>query len=373
MLKSHFKIFERAKRILEMDFRLFTLMLFIVVLLKSGIWVIPNIDASRTIANNLFNSPIIKTDDSYLSESWLSPYLAHLFGLTSFHLFRFFHFTSGLFALILMHFWTKRNFPYKHYKSSFTYLILLPVSAEIFYWTGMDSFTFLLLVLCVVSYKSKTGLFLISAALGMQHFEIGLTNFLGLFAWEILNEPKKILKKPTIFMFLGLIFGRLFLEYLFRSKGLFPTTSRFDVGMSNLSNNLSLKIRLLPITLWSMYGVVWFLIIRSRKSPDIYKFLFASIIPIFISLFAADQSRIIQLGSFLLVVQAIIVNRKVLEHLQIQDTLGDLVVWFVIPWIWVYTSVRSSVLPNDYLYIISRIFHNDMAPWDGTLNNWPFR
>jgi hypothetical protein len=53
-----------------------------IMLFKTGVWFIPNIGATVAIAQDPFTNPFLNPNAHYLLTSWLSPYLAWLFGLS---------------------------------------------------------------------------------------------------------------------------------------------------------------------------------------------------------------------------------------------------------------------------------------------------
>src|SRR5262245_25499805 len=67
--------------------------LFAISLLKTGIWRIPNMEASRQIAQNPFVNPLRAVESHYLMWSWLGPFIAWLVRATG---------RSAFFALHLL-------------------------------------------------------------------------------------------------------------------------------------------------------------------------------------------------------------------------------------------------------------------------------
>ena len=51
-------------------------LLIFVSFLKIGVWYIPNLELSQSIAQNPFINPFSEPDEHYLFYTWLSPFLA---------------------------------------------------------------------------------------------------------------------------------------------------------------------------------------------------------------------------------------------------------------------------------------------------------
>jgi hypothetical protein len=166
----------------------------------------------------------------------------------------------------------------------------------------------------------------------------------------------------------------LLLGFIFRANDVNIEQSRIGYGLKELSANSFVVRTYAPIVYWSMFGALWLVVfglfrLRNRNS---IAFAVALTIPCTVVLFVRDQSRVLQLTSFVLVNIAIVLNNEVLKSLSPRFTTAIIVVALLIPWIWVWQVPRSSILTFTLRYLASRYLHWDVAPVSPNITMWPF-
>ena len=350
---------------------------FLIALVKSGIWVFPAIYASFVISQQPFQQPFSNPDDQYLMTTWFASYLAHLLGVKTLASFIVLHFIFAIFSIYLLFRFIRKNVELTEQGKSLLLFAMLPAVSTIFYWVGMDSFTFLVMVLFLNIKKYPIGTLFIGIIGGLHHFEILFISSVSLIIFHILRTMPKIKSKETIsilnFM-IGIAMGKALLIMIFKAQGVVVSKNRVSIGLDGLKNNLELIGKYGFLIYWSMLGVVWFVLIVAliKRNRDSIALLFSILIPIFIVFFVRDSSRVIQLTSFLTVAFGLVSNKNVLQSISNRQIKFIFVVWILIPWVWIWQGIFGSNILFTFKYILSRILHNDLAPWTGNISMWPF-
>ncbi|MCX7280631.1 MAG: hypothetical protein NTX21_03525, partial [Alphaproteobacteria bacterium] len=125
-------------------------LVFAIMLFKTGIWVIPTIEQSITIASNPFANPF-NADEEFLFWNWLGPFLAWTVGAKSAPAFIAFHFAfsvafSALFLRIVF-----LRFSDQKARTSLILFCILPVSSTVYFWAGYDSITLFVMLLALAT------------------------------------------------------------------------------------------------------------------------------------------------------------------------------------------------------------------------------
>jgi hypothetical protein len=347
------------------------------MVVKAGIWYIPNIEASRAIAINPFRSPFVAGQSDYLMTSWLSCAVAHLLQMTSKYAFFLFHLASSLFAFGLLGRYFTKNMSPPNAKKSLIILFILPVTGETVYWVGMDSFTFLILSLMLINHKRPIPFAFFAILLGMQHFEIGIISvFLATLArFEIdkkfkANLPILLNGFSGIF---GLLLGKYALSMIFHLNHITLNSNRFLIGFENFKLFSWEAFKFLPNITWSLLGVVW-VVIYSAKQNKLLKAwqVFVLLLPIFITFIVGDESRIATLVGFMSVFYLILANEKIIEMLDFTYIRHLYLLWLIVPWVWVWGVLRPGTFLVDLAYVYARLFHPLALPTGGQIAGWPF-
>jgi hypothetical protein len=350
---------------------------FFIALIKSGIWVFPAIYASFVISQQPFQQPFSNPDDQYLMTTWFASYLANILGIKTLASFIILHFIFALYSIYLLFRFIRKNVEITEQGKSLLLFAMLPVASTIFYWVGMDSFTFLIMVIFLNVRKYPLAVLLLGVIGGLHHFEILFVSSVSLLIYQFLRILPKVRSQELFsacsFVF-GILIGKLLLNFIFKVQGVVVSKNRVSIGFDGLKSNLELITKYGFLIYWSMLGVIWFILImalikRNRESLALFLSL---LIPLVVVFFVRDSSRVIQLTSFLTIATGLISNKNILESISNKQIKIVFVFWLLIPWVWVWQGVFGSNIMFSIKYVLSRLFVNDLAPWVGNITMWPF-
>jgi hypothetical protein len=160
---------------------------FFIALMKSGIWVFPAIYASFVISQQPFQQPFSNPDDQYLMTTWFASYLANILGIKTLASFIILHFIFALYSIYLLFKFIRKNVEITEQGKSLLLFAMLPVASTIFYWVGMDSFTFLIMVIFLNVRKYPLVVLLLGVIGGLHHFEILFVSSFSLLIYQFLR------------------------------------------------------------------------------------------------------------------------------------------------------------------------------------------
>jgi hypothetical protein len=350
---------------------------FFIALMKSGIWVFPAIYASFVISQQPFQQPFSNPDDQYLMTTWFASYLANILGIKTLASFIILHFIFALYSIYLLFRFIRRNVEITEQGKSLLLFAMLPAASTIFYWVGMDSFTFLIMVTYLNVRKYLLAVLLLGVIGGLHHFEILFVSSVSLLIYQFLRILPKVRSQELFsacsFMF-GILIGKLLLNFIFKVQGVVVSKNRVSIGFDGLKSNLELITKYGFLIYWSMLGVIWFILIMAlvKRNRDSLALLLSLLIPLVVVFFVRDSSRVIQLTSFLTIAIGLISNKNILESISNKQIKIIFVFWLLIPWVWVWQGVFGSNILFSIKYVLSRLFVNDLAPWVGNITMWPF-
>jgi hypothetical protein len=332
-----------------------------------------NLETSRQIAMSPFVRPFENNDADYLINSWFINYVANIIHFTSPNRYLMLHLMITILSLFLGFKIISKRFLEDQLTIALVIFAILPVNAGIFYWIGMDG----VLVCCFMISFFLRNLFLraaIGIIIGMQHFELGLVAVLSLLIYDFFSQktkPNFNNMKDSASLLLGVLLGKVILGVIFRSSGLILEDTRFSLGFQNFRDNLVVHVRFLPAAIYTMFGVLWLLILKMDKRTK-SAFLLAAMIPIISCLFVWDQSRVLQVSSTLLAMRALVLNKQLLASVSFSELKLLLLTWFIVPWIWIWQAFLGPITGYDIMFIYSRLFDTDTAPSGPALFWWVF-
>ena len=158
------------------------------MLVKTGLWAMPNLILTRQIAQNPFVNPFADPFAHYLFWNWLTPWLAWLVGASGEIAFFLFNlaflvaFNAGVVWLL----W--RDLPPRSARLGLLAFAALPASTTAWFWLSTDALTLCLLLAAVVWRRHWLLMPIIGVLLGMQHFEQGLLAALLAMSVAVLND-----------------------------------------------------------------------------------------------------------------------------------------------------------------------------------------
>ncbi len=339
----------------------------IILIIKSGIWVIPCIDVYRQISLAPFDSPPFINNQMahYLFTSWLQPFIGwglHLntpIRYLALSLFFSILFTC-LFALISF-----KSLGREAARKSLLFFISLPVGATSLYWVGYDGLTLLLMLLALSGLKDNRRLSLctslcIGILLGLQHFEQAILGFLLLLSYSLFGEesdgplpPKRSFLTRLIILVAGITLGKLVLGAIINVNDIPLNSGRSVYLIVNIKQQLREFLLRFQVIVFSFLGVVWIPAIAaflvSRKK---FYWLATFIFVLGLSAVVPDQTRVVAIVTFPVVFMALLDNRNLLARLNRPMVVCLAVLYLIVPYSWVWNgNPQVSSFPYSLLLI----------------------
>lgn len=348
--------------------------LALISIVKTGIWAIPNLEYSQVMAQDPFVSAF---PDNYLMLSWLGLYLAWLVGAVSFQGYFLFHLLFSVASSLLFVIFLFSKLEREYARIAILMYAMLPVSTTAYFWVSGDALTLFLLVLAFMLSSSWFAVLTAGALLGMQHFEQGAFAAAGLLLALALslNERKELLFSVwfPVFLLAGVCAGKLALSLVFQQYGIDIGAGRIEHVGKSLPQTAANFLYHFQWILWSVLGVGWLIALRFA---DIGK----KSIPFFVTLggqllllpLAWDQTRVLAIVTFPLVVVFWLTNESFLSRLSRRDISNFFMLWLLLPWGWVWRGLpQGSVFSYDVAYVLHHLFNWPDLPVD--LLQWPFK
>jgi hypothetical protein len=355
----------------------FLALLFAAMLVKTGVWRIPNLDVSAAIARNPFVVPIPNPIDQYLMTSWLGPFLAWLVGASSVPAFFVLHLALSVAFTALMAAMIFSRLEENEARAAMVIFAALPVSATSYFWVGNDSLTLLLMAGILALRERPFAAGLLGVALGMQHFEQGLFAF-GALALAARLGPRYSGRevyplRTALAAGVGIATGKIVLTLIFMTAGM-TVSGRTVWLMAHLPALMEDLLYRGHVLIWSILGVGWLVALRfadgGRASIPFFLCLLA-LMPLL--LVSGDKSRVLAMTTFPLVAAFWLMNRDFLRGLMRREIAILALVWLIVPWSWVWRGIPLwSVMPYDIALAASHLLGWPVAPADG-LADWPFK
>jgi hypothetical protein len=214
-----------AKVVFDWRRRNFLLLVFAAMLVKTGIWHIPNINETIAFARNPFVVPFDDPLKQYLLTNWLSPFLAWAIGATSDAGFALLHLVFAIGFTTLFTWLCFQRFAEREARIAMVIFASLPASATAYFWVGMDGLTLLLMLAVVASDRRPWLAGLFGIALGLQHFEQGFVGlsvllFAVLVAARLQQDEEVYPWRAVAFAWMGVILGKTALVLIFWKAGM---------------------------------------------------------------------------------------------------------------------------------------------------------
>lgn len=350
--------------------------IWLAAFVKIGIWHIPNLDASRTIAENPFSNSL-PSIAHYLYWNWLGSFGAWLIGATGQFTFFLFHFAFSLAFTALFIIFIFSTFCDRTARISLVIFTILPVSATAYFWVSADSVTLFLMMLALAIPRIPLAVLFVGIGLGAQHFEQSFFGVAGLlFAVALSKRQGDYFGAYTIrfasILLAGIFVGKLALFGLFNYNNVEINSGRIYFLREYLSTYLGQFYFHFQYIVWSVLGLGWLIALkyldRGRKSLPFFLPLFGLMLLLPV---AGDQTRVLAIVTFMLVSVYWLLNAQFLNQISNQQAAGIFLIWILMPWSWVWGGVpRWSVFPYDIVYILHETFGWFNFPTEPAL--WPF-
>lgn len=347
-----------------------------VTILKSGIWIMPNLDASRRLAENPFVNPFSNPETHYLVWNWLGPWLAWLIGATRPVSFFLLHlaFTVAFSATVISLCFSRLSD--RNARVAVIIFALLPVSATAYFWVGMDAITLFLMAIAFLYPGKWAWALLVGTLLGMQHFEQALVaSLLLLFLiagrrWLGEQAPASI--TWCCCLVIGAVAGKALLVALFNHVGLAVAIERAFWMTALWPSVLKQFILHAHYTVWSVLALGWLVFVKELSRGR-------SAVPVALGLLGAsallvlvfDQTRVLAIVTFPILWVSWMQEEALLETLDDRFVAWLFLGWLVVPWAWAFGGFPQwSVLPYDIAFLVGTL--TDWYHLPGNLAWWPF-
>ncbi|MDP3174131.1 MAG: hypothetical protein Q8M88_06815 [Phenylobacterium sp.] len=346
------------------------------MLVKTGVWWMPNLDHQVEIARNPFANPFTHEGSHYLYWTWLGPLIAHLIGATgnwsffALHLACSIAFTAVVVGLL---------FSRLSDRSARIALILfaaLPVSATAYYWVGMDSLTLLLMALAVAAIRRPLLLAPIGLALGMHHFEQALFGTVALLVATVFGRRETdgadCSPRAALALLAGVIAGKLALVALFHAFGTQVNSGRAYWFLAHWRDFRDQLFFHGQAVLWSLLGLGWLAAFKyADKGRAALPFFAGLALLMGTVLLGGDQTRVFSIAAFMLLAVFWLLNPNFLEGVTEPQAAGVFLLWLLMPWSWMWAGApRLSASSYDLAYVLHKAFGWFQVPANPA--EWPF-
>jgi hypothetical protein len=344
--------------------------------LKSGIWMMPNLGASRQLAQNPFANPFADPEAHYLVWNWLGPWIAWVVGATGPVSFFLLHlaFAAAFSATVISLCFARLS--ERNARVAIIVFALLPVSATAFFFVGMDGVTLFLMALAFVFPRQAIWALLVGTLLGMEHFEQAfVASFLLLVVVAVrrwLGEPALVSIGWCCCLLVGAVLGKVLLVGVFSYVGLSVATERLYWVRVLWPSVLKQFVLHAHSTLWSVLALGWLVLIRDAARGK-------AAVPVALGLLGAmpllalvfDQTRVVAIVSFPLLWVSWLHAPSLLDTLDDRFVAWLFLAWLFVPWAWTYGGFPQwSVLPHDLALVVGVI--TDWYELPANLHWWPF-
>lgn len=350
---------------------------FLVLLVKVGIWPIPNFELSRQVALDPFANPFTIELQHYLWWNWFSPFIAWLIGATGPRAFLLLHlaFAVGFLAVFVRTLFAR--LPDREARVALVLFASLPIAGEPLYWICFDSLTLLLMAAALALPRRPLACLLIGVGLGLQHFEqASIGAFAVLFAFGVAmllraGRPHYPLSW-ALALFAGTVAGKLLLLGVVSHWQIVVNSGRPYWLKMYLPQMLEQFFLHWQVVLFSALGLGWLIALRYAEAGR-------AAVPTLLTLFgllfllpiSADQTRVFAIVSFLLIAVSWLLDPAFLAGIGNRAAAGLAGLGLVLPWAWTWSgSPRTSAFPFDIALVLWKLTGWPKPPEQLLL--WPY-
>ena len=355
------------------------LILFLIMIFKTGIFYHPNLwrhlEVARSPFENFFENSVHL---HYYYQNWFGSFVAGFLGAKTKVLFFLFHlFFSFAFVLLFIKFLFK-NLSEQTARISIIIFFLLPVSGTVFYFVGYDSVTLFLIALGLYFHRNILILLLIGTALGMQHFELAFVGIAFLLFALLIdklagNKEDFSIIFPLV-LIIGVVLGKILLILIFNYHDIVLQASRADWYHKSLPQILYTFFFRFYNIIWFSIGLGWIVIIKYYYSNSKKFTFFISFLGLlFLLPILPDTTRTFSVLSFLLIAVFLLTNEKFLTSISKKESSIIMLLWALIPYGWVWEGVaRQSHFSYTVAYILKHFVNWFDIETIEASRVWPF-
>lgn len=345
---------------------------------RTGIWYIPNIVHSQTLALNPFINQLTEPKAHYIVWSWLGSFLAWAIGANGPLAFYLLHLSFSLAFIALMVALCLRELPRDEGRIALIAFFALPASTTAIFWVSYDSLTLLLMALALATRRWRLAPLLCGIGLGMQNFEQGALSMAILFvALALRGHTWGPLSAGPLFalrVLAGAVIGKLTLYAIFYLTGIQLNSGRLYYLQSEIAQFAANAALHAHVVIWSTLGAGWLIAVRyadiGRRAWPFFLSLAGAVA---VSAISDDQTRVVAIIAFPLVALHWLLDRGFLSAVTRQQASILLLVFLLVPWTWTWGGKPMwSVFPYDAAYVLNGVtgwppLQRDLLPL------WPFR
>jgi len=333
---------------------------------NTGFWPMPNLSGQFIVSQNLTHNPFPDPLAHYLFSNYLQPAIFGILGGKTIVAYAIYASFVTMMFLVVFAVWfinyhgkTVAIDEFKLFPA-----IVFPSFMIPFYWIGMDGMTILLMLLTMMSFTSRWGLFW-AVMLGVQHFEQGIVGFAllagTLVAAYIHRRDEEILKHLWRIGLIGggIIVGKILLSIWFAINAIELSGGRVSYLETHFDLYTSMWLKHFPLILWSLLGVGWLLVLRHVTS--IWPFLLAVVGAFLLVVFAGDQTRVGVIVLFPSLFYWVLMNKYLWKKTSSLLATTMLVLYFITPVIVVWGSPHFGNLWTYDSQVIRQAIKSDFS------------
>lgn len=347
-----------------------------IMLVKTGVWAIPNMSAVVQIAENPFLNPFQDPNAQYNFWSWLGPYWAYVVGARTLETFFLFHLAFAVAFTVLFIGVLFARLPNRLARIGLIIFAAIPASATAYFWVGLDAVTLTLMTLALALPRRTWFVFPVAVLLGMQHFEqsafAAAALLFALALGRLLKDTNEYPIKFAVALLTGAIVGKLVLFGIFDYFDVETEYGRVHWLQGHLEQLIANTLYHLHVVVFSVLGVGWLAVVRyldlGYKAVPFVLTLGGLLLLLLVS---GDQTRVLACISFPLVAVHLLLNQKFLSMLSDKEVALGFLAWILVPWAWVWGGLpKWSAFPFDVAYALHQLFGWLTVPADPSF--WPF-
>jgi hypothetical protein len=312
------------------------------VVLKSGVWLMPNLLDQFAVSQSLTNNALPRPGTHYVYTSYLQPAIFGILGGKSVAAYAMYCALVALafFTVLVVAFMKTHGLTWKLLGVAAFPVIMVP-----FYWVGMDGMTLLLALAVSVTLHTRWVWFF-GLLLSWQHFEQAIMAFLILALTLVLAGHTPSLRRVALVLCVLLV-GKAALIGYFHLVGLHLVVDRTYIVRTRIAEFVTEWRSSWPLILWSLCGAGWILLIATMRRT--WPVLVAVLVALLTLLATSDQTRVGSIILFPTLVYWVFLDRRLWRELHWAWIAAALVAHVLLPVVYVWAgipcrSVRSHTL-----------------------------
>ena len=332
------------------------------IVLKSGVWAMPNIESQYQVSQSLTVNPFSDPDEQYLYQNYFAPLVFGLLSGKSLIFFIVYSAALAVFFLTVFVVWFMnyhgRETALKQY--GLLTALTFPVFAIPFYWLGMDGMTLLLIFAILIAVQNsawKISSALFALLLSFQHFEQAVASFSLLIVTLVIplvfgNKSHLAYLYKILWVVLWVILGKLIMLVTFHILGIEIPGDRFAYMQKYMAGFLNEWKASWPWMLYAIFGTGWLLLLFHYRTS--WPILIAAFL-VFISLmFFEDQTRLSAILTFPSLFYWLFSNRQIWANRKAVH-LGVILFYVFVPFVYVWGGRPFSSLYKYDVELIKKI------------------